>query len=572
MLKTYRDYLTEKHETGTILSSQGFTALAEGLPSASVNELIMTESGELGIVNALNEDTTELLMVQRGSASKGQPLVSVGELLSVPVGKELLGRTINPLGEILDGGDNLPEMELRPVEVEAPPIYRRSKITRQLVTGVMVSDLLVPLGRGQREVVMGDAKSGKTSFLQQILLHVKEEGMVGIYVGIGKTRAELKRISVTVEEQTKKDGEASIVVVAVSSSDSSTMQYLAPYSGMSIAEYFRDQGQDVFIILDDLGSHAKAYREMSLLNNRLPGRDSYPGDIFYTHSRLLERAGCIAGPDNKPVTITLMPIIETVGGDLTGYVQTNLISMSDGHTLFDLETFYKGIRPAVNIGLSVSRVGKQTQSKLQKEVASKLRTMLAEYGEAKNFVRFGAELTDKTKQLFLRGTIFEELIKQDLNTHLKIEEQLMVMLSLLGGSFDEIPLKQVVTRRDEMLAMFRKPEFEQLRQALKDSADEASRTPLMEAFYKAVPTSAPATQESTGEAAGSGESVQRPVSSGQKEGEAAAPSSGSTGSEAEGKAAPAAQTGAAISNSPNPSNPPTAQATAGKDVKGGGGE
>lgn len=487
MIKTYHEYLSAKHETGTIISSQGFTATAQGLPSSSVGELIMTQNGELGIVNALGEDTTELLMVQRGSAAKGEPLVAVGELLSVPVGEALLGRTVSPLGEPLDGKDPLPDMELRPVEVEAPAIYKRAKIARQLVTGVMVSDLLVPLGRGQREVVMGDAKSGKTSFLQQILLHVAEEQMVGIYVGIGKTRAELKRISSAFEEQAKVDGKPSVIVVAVSSSDSSTMQYLAPYAGMSIAEYFRDKGQDVFIVLDDLGSHAKAYREMSLLNNRLPGRDSYPGDIFYTHSRLLERAGSIAGKDGAANTITLMPIIETVGGDLTGYVQTNLISMSDGHTLFDLETFYKGIRPAVNIGLSVSRVGKQTQSKLQKQVASDLRTMLAQYGEAKNFVRFGAELTEKTKLLFLRGTIFEELIKQDLKTHLKIEEQLMVMLSLLGGYFDDVPTKQVVQVRNTMLEVFRKPDFDQLRQALKDSADEAVRKPLLDAFYTALP-------------------------------------------------------------------------------------
>jgi F-type H+-transporting ATPase subunit alpha len=280
------------------------------------------------------------------------------------------------------------------------------------------------------------------------------------------------------------------------------MQYLAPYAGMSIAEYFRDKGQDVFIVLDDLGSHAKAYREMSLLNNRLPGRDSYPGDIFYTHSRLLERAGCVAG-EKGPNTITLMPIIETVGGDLTGYVQTNLISMSDGHTLFDLETFYKGIRPAVNIGLSVSRVGKQTQSKLQKKVASDLRSMLAQYGEAKNFVRFGAELTDKTKLLFLRGTIFEELIKQDLKTHLKIDEQLMVMISLLNGYFDEVPLKQVVDWRNTMLETFRQPQYDQLRQALKDSADQEVYTPLLEALYKALPEkpkSAEAATTSTQEA------------------------------------------------------------------------
>lgn len=534
MIKTYKEYLADKHETGTILSSQGFTAIAQGLPSASISELVMTETGEIGIVNALGEDTTELLMVQRGTASKGAPLVAVGELLSVPVGQELLGRTISPLGEPLDGKGPLDGLDLRPVEVEAPPIYRRAKIDRQLVTGVMVSDLLVPLGRGQREVVMGDAKSGKTSFLQQILLHVAEEEMVGIYVGIGKTRAELKRISTAFEEQAQKDGKPSVIVVAVSSSDSSTMQYLAPYAGMSIAEYFRDNNQEVFIVLDDLGSHAKAYREMSLLNNRLPGRDSYPGDIFYTHSRLLERAGSIMGEDKKGHTITLMPIIETVGGDLTGYVQTNLISMSDGHTLFDLETFYKGIRPAVNIGLSVSRVGKQTQSKLQKQVASELRTTLAEYGEAKNFVRFGAELTDKTKLLFLRGTIFEELIKQNLRTHLRIEEQLLVMLSLLNGYFDDVPLKQVVDVRDSLLETFRQPTYDQLRQALKDSADEATRKPLVDAFYSALPPKPVATDAKPAEADGNKRgATPQPA-------QAATPSPSSVAGAAKDPAAPAA--------------------------------
>src|SRR5690606_441846 len=212
-------------------------------------------------------------------------------------------------------------------------------------------------------------------------------------------------------------------------------------------------------------------------------RDSYPGDIFYTHSRLLERAGSVMGEDGKGHTITLMPIIETIGGDLTGYVQTNLISMSDGHTLFDLETFYKGIRPAINIGLSVSRVGKQTQTKLQKHVASELRSMLAQYQDAKNFVRFGAELTDKTKALFLKGTIFEELIKQDLSTHLKREEQLIIMLALLDGFYDEYPLSQILEVRYYMLEAFADPKFEPLRKALAESADEEVRKPLQEALY-----------------------------------------------------------------------------------------
>ncbi len=479
MIKTYDEYINANHETGSILSAQGFSAMAKGLPQVAVNELVLTETGALGIVNALGEDTTEILMIDRSGASKGEPLVAVNELLSVPVGDALLGRTVSPLGVILDGGEPLGETEMRPLEQDAPPIYMRDRINQQLITGVMLSDLLVPLGRGQREVVMGDAKSGKTSFLLQILMHVKDENMIGIYVGIGKTRAELRRISTLLTENTG----FPIVVVAASASDSTTLQYLAPYAGMTMAEHFRDKGQEVFLVLDDLGNHARAHREISLLNNRLPGRDSYPGDIFYTHSRLLERAGKVKGQDGQGHTITLMPIIETIGGDLTGYVQTNLISMSDGHTLFDLETFYKGIRPAINIGLSVSRVGKQTQTKLQKYVASELRTMLAQYDDAKNFVRFGAELTDTTKALFLKGTIFEELIKQDLSTYLRREQQLTIMLALLDGFFDPYPINQILEVRYFLLETLANPKHEPLVKALAESADESVRKPLQEALY-----------------------------------------------------------------------------------------
>ena len=482
MFKSFDDYINQGNETGSILSAQGFTATAQGLPSVAVNELVMTSTGTMAIVNALGEDSTELLMIEKGGVSKGEPLVALNQLLSVPCTEDALGRTINPLGEVLDGGEPLQNVEMRPLEVEAPPIYKRSKIVDQLVTGVMVSDLLVPLGRGQREVVMGDAKSGKTSFLLQILMHVKQYDMVGIYVGIGKTRAELRRISTMFSEME----DSRVAVIATSSSDSTTMQYLAPYAGMTLAEHYRNQGKEVFLVLDDLGNHARAHREISLLNNRLPGRDSYPGDIFYTHSRLLERAGSVIGEDGKGHTITLMPIIETIDGDVTGYVQTNLISMSDGHTLFDLETFYKGIRPAVNIGLSVSRVGKQTQSMLQKHVASSLRTMLAQYQDAKNFVRFGAELTDETKALFTKGTIFEELIKQDLSTHFKKEDQLLIMLALLEGFFDPYPLSESLKVRDAMIEEFYKPDHDQLRQALLDSADEEVLKPLQQKIYAAV--------------------------------------------------------------------------------------
>lgn len=481
MKKTYQDYINEGNEAGAIMSAQGFTAIAQGLPSIAVNEIVQTESGSQAIVNSLYEDTVELLMIDRGSASKGEPLVATKQILSVPCGMSLKGRMISPLGEPLDGGEPLVDAQMMPLENEAPPIYKRSKIKDQLITGIMLSDLLVPLGRGQREVVMGDAKSGKTSFLLPILMHAKEENMVGVYVGIGKTRSELRRIATQLIEN---NPGSDIVVVGTSSSDSVTMQYLAPYAGMTMAEYFRDNGQDVFLVLDDLGNHAKAYREISLLNNRLPGRDSYPGDIFYAHSRLLERGGCVVGPSGNPNTITLMPIIETIGGDVTGYVQTNLISMSDGHTLFDLETFYKGIRPAINIGLSVSRVGKQTQTKIQKFVASELRVMIAQYQEAKNFVRFGAELTDKTKQLFLRGTIFDELIKQDLSTHLKRHEQLLVMLALLDGFYDPFPLKEMLLVRKKLLEIFAQPQHEALKQALLDSADKEVRQPLQDAIYK----------------------------------------------------------------------------------------
>ena len=468
-------------ETGLIISAQGFTALAEGLPSARVGELVMMETGEVGIVNALGEESTELLMVERGSAGKGSTVVLVGETLKVPCGKALLGRAINPLGKILDGGADLEGVEMRSIEAEAPPIYKRSRIKDQFVSGVILADLLVPIGQGQREVVMGDAKSGKTTLLLQMMLQAHRANIVGIYVAIGKTRSEIRRINSMFSTG---ESAGSIAMIASSSSDSTTTQYLAPYAGMAMAEYFRDSGQDVLLVLDDLGNHAKAHREISLLNGRLPGRDSYPGDIFFTHSRLLERAGCVK-TEFGPKTITLLPVIETQGGDLTGYVQTNLISMSDGHILFDLETFYRGIRPAINIGLSVSRVGKQTQTKLQKQIATDVRGMIARYGEAKNFVRFGAELTDATKELIQKGTAFEELIKQDVVTLMKIEEQLLVMSALMIGYFDTFAVATILPHRAQMLELFRQPLYDPLRVALGPDGKDDQRHLLLGQFLEA---------------------------------------------------------------------------------------
>ncbi len=358
--------------------------------------MIVFETGQKGEVFTINRGKIEVRVFSHEPIKVGTMVTRTGKLLSIPVGPELLGHTINPLGDLLDPSIpyNKPK-ELRDIDASPVGIAGRQKITKQLVTGVSLVDLLLPLGRGQRELIIGDRKTGKTSLLMTTIKNQIYEGNIVIYGAIAKKKSDIKKLQEFFEKEKIMD---KIVIVAASSYDSPTMIYQTPYAAMAIAEYFRDKGVHTLVILDDLSSHAKFYRELSLLARRFPGRDSYPGDIFYTHSKLLERAGNFKHPTVGEVSITCLPVSEIVEGDFTGYIATNLMGITDGHIFLDSNIYYQGIRPAVNVPLSVTRVGRQTLDKLSREMNKDLTAFISQSGKLQNVSHFGQELTEEVKK------------------------------------------------------------------------------------------------------------------------------------------------------------------------------
>jgi len=393
----FNKYLDEIGEIGFVEKSISSLVYASGLPGAGPEEVVVFESGELGQVTALSESSVEILSFSPNPIRVGSRIARTNNLLKVPVGEELLGHIINPLGSSINPQKPFfPLAEQRMVEVVPAGIKSRSVIKRQCETGISMIDLLLPIGMGQRELVMGDQKTGKSRVLMRTLLSQIKHGSVGIYAAVGKSQLAIKQIEETLAQF--KILEKTIMVVS-RADDAAGMIFLTPYTAMTIAEYFRDLGRDVLIVLDDLTVHAKTAREIALLGKRFPGRSSYPGDIFYTHARLLERAGnFIAG--GREAAITCLPVVETVQGDMTGYIQTNIMSMTDGHLFFDHKLFAEGRRPAVDPFISVTRVGRQTQSVLQREISRELITFLRNAEKMHNFASFGAELGEHIKKTF----------------------------------------------------------------------------------------------------------------------------------------------------------------------------
>lgn len=388
----------------------------KGLPGARSEEVVLFESGEIGMVMMLEESYVEVLRFSREPVRVGTRVVRTGNLFDVPVGEELLGSIINPLGYSLDEvmPKKLPTTR-RAIEVMAPGINARARIMRPCETGVTLIDLMLPLGCGQRELLLGDQKSGKSMVLMRSLLTQVMQGSVGIYALIGKSKLAIHQVSETLTRM----GIADKVVMVVSSADDSAgMVFITPYAAMSIAEYFRDKGRDVFLVLDDLSVHAKAYREISLLAKRFPGRNAYPGDMFYAHARLLERAGNFK-IGSRECAITCLPVVEAVQGDITGYIQTNVMSMTDGHLFFDRRLFAQGRRPAIDPFISVTRVGHQTQSPLKQEIGRSLLMFLSDARKMHLFASFGAELSEH-----IRST-------------LEREEKIMVLFD--QTSYDTVP-------------------------------------------------------------------------------------------------------------------------------------
>ncbi|MDP3770533.1 MAG: F0F1 ATP synthase subunit alpha [Candidatus Sungbacteria bacterium] len=392
----FNSYLAATGEVGFVDRVISSLVYVQGLPGVKPDELVVFESGEVGRTTALAEDAVELLNLSRSQIKVGSRVARTGSFLQIPVGDVLLGSVIDPLGHSLNPAKPLPPMkDIRMIDVMPQGIYARSRIKRACDTGISLIDLMIPLGKGQRELVIGDQKTGKTRVLMRTILTQVREGAIGIYVAIGKGQLAIKQV----EEQFAHMGIAQqTVIVASSANDGAGMIFLTPYTAMTIAEYFRDQGRDVIIVLDDLSVHAKVYREISLLGRRFPGRNSYPGDIFYLHSKLLERAGNFIHKEKGETSITCLPVVEAPQGDMTGYIQTNIMSMTDGHLFFDHRLFSEGRRPAIDPFISVTRVGRQTQSHLKQQIARELTSFLRNVERIHTFKSFGAEMSEQIKR------------------------------------------------------------------------------------------------------------------------------------------------------------------------------
>ena len=467
-METFKKYLEKTGEIGRVVGQNHYLAHVSGLPNLKMGEMVMAENEERGLAHGLGKETAEILMFDEGKLKVGQEIARTNSFFQIPVSQELLGRIINPLGRPIDGLGPIPgEKEYLPIEREAPGITRRVEINEPLETGVMVVDLLVPIGYGQREVVIGDAKTGKTIFLLQILSNQAKKGVACIYVAIGKETSAVKAV-----EDYLKEAEVfnKTVMIVATSENPSTINYLSPLSGMTIAEYFRDRGEKVLIVFDDLTSHAKFYREISLLIKRLPGRSSYPGDIFHIQAALLERAGNIKTQENKKASITALPAAETLENDLSGFIQTNLMAMTDGHVFFDINDFRKGKLPAINTFLSVSRVGSQTKESLDRALAGWVRKKMVEYQRVKEIAQFGEELFPETQKLLDLGKKLEILFSQGSKTIIPRTLQLFVLGLLIYGFWEDKPQNIMKVEVDTILKHYKEvlPELEERMKGIKN--------------------------------------------------------------------------------------------------------
>ncbi len=434
---------TGVYHIGVVISAGDGIATIRGLEGCRSGELITFDSGAYGIaLNIIDDMHVSAVLLTSSEAepvTQGLTARRTQRVLEVPVGDVALGRVVNPLGHPLDGKSPLRALKFRRVEMEAPGIMERAPIDTPLQTGIMAVDGVVPIGRGQRELIIGDRQTGKTAIALDTILNQKDAGVYCVYVGIGQKNSTIAALVRTLEDAGAMEYTC---VVNASAGDSAPMQYIAPFSGCAIAEEFMYQGKDVLIVYDDLSKHAVAYRSMSLLLKRPPGREAYPGDIFYLHSRLLERAARLS-PEKGGGSMTALPIIETLAGDISAYIPTNVISITDGQIFLQAELFHSGMRPALNIGLSVSRVGGAAQTKAIRAVAGKLRLELAQYRELMVFSQFGSELDSATRKQLQHGERLAETLKQDQYKPLPMAHQVVILASAVRGHLDDIPLQDV---------------------------------------------------------------------------------------------------------------------------------
>ena len=455
-------------------------ARAYGLDKVQAGEMVEFENGTRGMALNLESDNVGIVIFGGDREIKeGQTVKRTGAIVEVPVGKELLGRVVDALGNPIDGKGPINSVKRARVDVKAPGIIPRKSVNEPMATGLKAIDSMIPIGRGQRELIIGDRQTGKTAIALDTILNQKAINQSGdeskklycVYVAIGQKRSTVAQFVKVLEEHGALEYS---IVVAATASDAAPMQFLAPFSGCAMGEFFRDNGMHAVIVYDDLSKQAVAYRQMSLLLRRPPGREAYPGDVFYLHSRLLERAAKL-NKDNGSGSLTALPVIETQANDVSAYIPTNVISITDGQIFLETDLFYQGVRPAVNVGLSVSRVGSSAQTKATKKVAGKIKGELAQYREMAAFAQFGSDLDAVTQRLLNRGARLTELLKQPQFSPLKMEEQVCVIYAGVNGYLDKLPLDKVRPFEDGLLTSLRSKNPDIL-DAIRSSTDLTKET------------------------------------------------------------------------------------------------
>ena len=447
-IKNYENKITQ-NDTGTILMIGDGIARVSGLEKCMANELVRFSNGEYGMALNLEENSVAIVMLGNDEGIReGDTVERTGKVVSVPVGEALIGRVVNALGQPVDGKGDIEAKEYRPIERNAPGIIQRKGVSVPLQTGIKAIDSMIPIGRGQRELIIGDRQTGKTVIALDTIINQRGKDVICIYVAIGQKCSTVAQL---VDTLTAAGAMEYTTVVSATASELSPLQYIAPYSGCAMAEYFMDQGKDVLIVYDDLSKHAVAYRALSLLIRRPPGREAYPGDVVYLHSRLLERSARI-DPKYGGGSITALPIIETQAGDVSAYIPTNVISITDGQIFLETELFHAGIMPAVNPGISVSRVGGNAQIKAMKKVAGSLKLLYSQYRELQGFAQFGSDLDADTKARLAQGARIVEVLKQNRNHPIAVEDQVCIFYAVTHDFLKDVQVQDVAEYEDGLYA------------------------------------------------------------------------------------------------------------------------
>ncbi len=470
-------------EIGTVVEIGDGIARMTGLTKCQYQEMLEFTGGVFGVALNLEEETVgAVILGDYKSIKEGDTVKRTGRILSVPVGKQMTGRVVNALGAEIDGKGEIKTDKFYPVEKIAPGVMARHPVNQPVQTGIKAIDAMIPIGRGQRELIIGDRQTGKTAIAIDAIINQKGQNMKCVYVAVGQKASKVARIVARLEEAGAM--EYTTVVVA-GASDPAAMSFIAPYAGVAMAEYFADQGEDVLIVYDDLTKQAWAYREISLLLRRPPGREAYPGDVFYLHSRLLERA-CKLNKENGGGSITALPIIETQAGDVTAYIPTNVISITDGQIFLETDLFYRGIRPALNVGISVSRVGGAAQIKPMKKIAGKLKLAMAQFREMEAFSQLSSDLDPETKKQIDLGQRMTELLKQPQYSPMPVEDQVVIIYAVSNGYLNKFAVKEIRQAEIDFISFVRRSKKLLLDKIAKGEWDEAIETELKEACEEFV--------------------------------------------------------------------------------------